>query len=105
MIIDIAFAVVMLLAVFKGWYRGFVVALFSVLALLLGAAAALKLSSVAAARWQAHFHSEGAWIPVVSFVLVFLAVAFLVRLAARAIEALLKLTLLSWLNKLAGALL
>ncbi|GAA4310598.1 CvpA family protein [Compostibacter hankyongensis] len=107
MSIDITFAIVMLLALFKGWSRGLVVAVFSLLALLLGAAAALKLSAVTAVYWQEHFQSgflEGRWAPVAAFVLVFLVVVLLVRLGARLIESLLKLALLSWANRLAGAL-
>ena len=48
MIIDIAFAIVMILAIFKGFSKGFIVGIFSLLAFIIGLAAALKLSVVVA---------------------------------------------------------
>ena len=43
--------------------------------------------------------------PLVSFVLVFLAVLLLIRLGAKAIEKLLQIAMLGWLNRLGGVLL
>ena len=48
MMIDLIFAVLMVLALFKGFHRGLIVGLFSFVALLVGLAAALKLSTVVA---------------------------------------------------------
>ncbi len=48
MIIDIAFALLMVLAIFKGLRKGLILGIFSLLAFLIGLAAALKLSAVVA---------------------------------------------------------
>lgn len=105
MIIDVAVAVLLLMAVIKGYQKGLIIALFSVIAFVAGIAAALKLSS-AAAVWLGESTNIGArWLPFVSFCLVFIAVVFLVRLGASFIEKAVQFVLLGWLNKTLGILL
>src|SRR4051794_10937381 len=104
MILDIAVLILFLLAIFKGWRNGLVVAVFSFLAFVIGGAAALKFSSLVAG-WLGKTTSIGErWLPVLAFMLVFILTAFLVRLGARAIEGLLNLAQLGWLNRLCGVL-
>lgn len=105
MIIDILFAIMMLLAIFKGWSRGLIASLFSFLALVIGAAAALKLSAVLATNMQERFHWSYSWLPVVAFVVIFIAAALLIRVVAKLLEKAVQLIFLGWLNRLAGALL
>lgn len=105
MIIDILFAIILLLAIFKGWSKGLIVGIFSLLALILGAAAALKLSGSFALYMQNQIgHPSPLW-PVVAFVLIFFVVALLVRLIARLLENALKLAMLGWFNRLCGVIL
>ncbi len=104
MIVDVAVFLLSLLAIYKGWRKGLVLAIFSVLAFIVGLAAALKFS-VAVASWLGEQTSIGErWLPFIAFILVFVIVALLVRLAARAIEKLLNLAMMGWANKLAGIL-
>lgn len=105
MIIDILFAIVLLLAVFKGWKKGLVVGIFSLLALIAGAAAALKLSgSFGLYLKKETGHPSPLW-PVVAFILIFIVVAVLVHLIARLLEKSLQLAMLGWVNHLLGILL
>jgi membrane protein required for colicin V production len=104
MFIDIIFVVLMLMAVFKGMSRGLVVAVFSFLAFLIGLAAAVKLSAVVAGYLSANTNLSGLLLPVVSFFLVFLAVGYVVRLGARAIQNTIELVWLGWLNRLLGVI-
>jgi membrane protein required for colicin V production len=103
--IDLLFLIVLFLAIVQGWRKGFVLALFSVLCCVLALAAAVKLSAVVAARLQPGLSISSRWLPVIAFILVFVAAALLVRWIARLIEAGLNLLLLSWLNRLGGILL
>lgn len=48
MLLDIVFAVVMVLAIIKGYQRGLVVGLFSLVSVIIGLAAAVKLSAAVA---------------------------------------------------------
>ncbi len=105
MIIDIVFLVLIIMAVIKGYLNGFVVAIFSVIALLVGLAAAIKLSTVVAAYLGHSVNISGKWLPALSFILVFIVVVLLVRLGAAAIQKTMELVMLGWLNRLAGIIL
>ena len=100
--IDIFVLAMLVIAVFKGWQKGLVVGLFSLLAIVVGAAAALKLSGLAGAYITDAFPNLGKWIPFLSFILVFVLVIIAVRLLAKFIEETLEWTMLGWLNKLGG---
>ena len=85
MIIDIGFLILMILAIFKGLRKGFILGIFSLFAFIIGLAAALKLSVVVAAWLQKNVIPASRWLPVLSFLLVFIVVIFLVGLGARLI--------------------
>ena len=74
MIIDIAFIVVLIIAIFKGLSKGFIVGIFSLVAFIIGLAAALKFSAVVAAYLQGKGMEATKWLPVLSFFLVFIIV-------------------------------
>jgi|SRR5690348_10093734 len=105
MIIDILYAILLVYAIFRGWTKGFVIAVFSVIALLAGLTAALKLSAALAIYLEkiGHFHSG--WLPVLTFLIVFLGIAVLVRLCAKTIEKILQIAMLGWINRLLGIIL
>ena len=58
MIIDIIFLILLALAVIKGISRGFIVAVFSFFAIIIGVAAAMKLSYIVA-NWLQHSFNTG----------------------------------------------
>lgn len=100
--IDIFVLVLLAIAVFKGWQKGLVVGLFSLLAIVIGAAAALKLSGIAGVYMTDAFPNLAKWIPFLSFILVFVLVVIAVRLIAKFIEETLEWSMLGWLNKMGG---
>ncbi len=102
MLIDLLYAGIVLLAVWRGWRQGLIVGLFSLLAVFIGLAAALKLSAVVAVKLGSSTRIAPEWLPFISFLLVFIVVLLLVRLAAKALEKTAELALLGWLNKLGG---
>src|SRR5437868_7100097 len=104
MMIDIIFVVLMLMALFKGISKGFIVALFSCLAFFIGLAAALKLSALVATHLTQSTNLTGFWLPIVSFLIVFFIVGFIVRLGAKWIQKTVELALLGWLNRLLGVI-
>ena len=105
MLIDILFLVLLVLAVFKGLQRGLIVGVFSLLALVAGLAAAIKLSAVVAEKMQGTVHVPSKWMPVLAFVLVFVIVIFLVKWAAGLLKTAADFALLGWVDKLGGILL
>ena len=105
MIIDVAFILVMIVAIFKGLSKGFVVGIFSLLAFIIGLAAALKLSAAVANYLSKDVTSTTKWLPFISFLLVFIVVILLVSLGARLIKKTIDLAMLGWLDRLGGMVL
>ncbi|MEP6513817.1 MAG: CvpA family protein [Parafilimonas sp.] len=104
MIIDIVFAIIIVLAIIKGFQKGLIVALFSFIAIFIGLAAALKLSALVASYLDKSVNISSQWLPIISFAVVFIIVIILVRLGARVIEKSVQAVLLGWVNKLGGIL-
>ncbi len=105
MLIDILYGILMLIAFFKGLRRGLILAIFSLLSFIIGLAAALKLSAVVAGYLGEATNISVRWLPVISFIIVFLAVALIVRWIARLLEAASEALALGLLNRLGGILL
>lgn len=105
MIIDVAFFIMMVIAIFKGFTKGFVVGIFSFIAFIIGLAAALKLSVLVAHQLQNSSGITAKWLPLLSFVLVFIVVVLIVNIGARVIKKTIHLAMLGWLDRLAGIIL
>lgn len=104
MTIDIFFAGLMVLAVVKGFQRGLIVAVFSMLAFIVGLAAAMKLSAVMAGYLENSLNISTKWLPVLSFALVFIVVVILIRLGSNILEKSVQWAMMGWINKLGGIL-
>lgn len=105
MAIDIIFLVLLITAIFKGLRNGLLLAVFSLVGWIVGLVAALKLSASVANYLRQEAHWDSRWLPFLSFLAVFLAVALLVRWGAAILQKGIELAMLGWLNKIAGALL
>jgi membrane protein required for colicin V production len=105
MMIDIIAGILVIMAIIKGLRRGLIVAVFSIIAFIIGIAAAMKLSVVVAQYLKDSVNISAQWWPVISFLLVFIVVVVLIRLLANLIEKAVEWTLLGWVNKLGGVLL
>jgi len=101
-LIDILFAILILIAVIKGYRKGLIIAVFSIIAFILGLAAALKLSTTVAGYLQSNVDIPGKWLPFISFIVVFLVVALLVNLGGKLIEKTFEMALLGWVNRIGG---
>jgi membrane protein required for colicin V production len=104
MFIDFIAIGLVVLAIIKGFRNGLVVAVFSLLAFVIGLAAALKLSAVVAEYLGTSTNISQRWLPILAFAIVFFVVVLLVRLGAKAIEGGLRMVMLGWLNKLGGVM-
>lgn len=92
----------MVMAIIKGYRKGLVVAVFSIVAYIIGLAAALKLSTVVAGYLQHNITVSNKWLPFISFAVVFLVVVVLVNWAGKFIEKTFEIVLLGWANRLGG---
>jgi membrane protein required for colicin V production len=105
MILDILFAIVIVLAVFRGYRRGLIVGIFSLVAIIVGLAAAIKLSLLVSQKLADSTNISREWLPVISFLLVFIVVVLLVRLGANFIQRTVEVATLGWVNRLGGVVL
>ena len=105
MILDIIVAIIILLAIFKGYQRGLIVGIFSFIALFIGLAAAIKLSAVVAGYIGKSVKVSDQWLPVIAFAVIFIIVVLLVRLVAKIIERSVRFAMLGWVNRLGGVIL
>jgi membrane protein required for colicin V production len=105
MILDLIFVVILILAIYKGYQRGLIVGIFSFLAIIIGLAAAMKLSTVVAGYIGEAVKVSDEWLPVISFAAVFIIIIFLVRLGANAIQRTAEVAMLGWVNRIGGIIL
>lgn len=95
----------MILAIIKGYQKGFILAIFSIIAFIIGLAAALKLSTAVADYLKDSISVSAKWLPFIAFAIVFFLVVLLVRLGGKLIEKTFQAVMLGWLNRIAGILL
>ena len=105
MIIDVIFLLLMILSVIKGFSNGFIVAVFSFFGIIIGLAAAMKLSTLVAGWLHDSTDIAAAWLPFLSFLLIMIGVMLLVRLGALFIQSAMEMVLMGWINKLCGVIL
>jgi membrane protein required for colicin V production len=103
--IDILTVIVIAYAIFKGYSKGLIVAVFSFVGFIVGLAAAVKLSAVVAGWLKTNSGISQQLMPTLAFALVFIATVFLVRMGANIIERTVKFAMLGWVNKIGGIVL
>jgi len=104
-ILDLILTVVLILAIIKGYQRGLIVGVFSLVAIIIGLAAAIKLSTVVAGYIGKAIKISDTWLPVISFAVVFIIVVLLIRLGANMLQKTAEIAFLGWVNRLGGILL
>lgn len=104
MFLDVLLVLFLVFACIKGYQRGLIIGVFSFIAILVGLAAAIKLSAVVAEYLGENVKLSAQWLPVVSFVLVFILVVILVRLGANLLQRTVEWGMLGWVNRLGGML-
>ena len=100
--LDIIFAIIIIIACIKGFQKGLIIALFSIVAFIIGLAAALKLSAVVAVWLGSSANINAKWLPFISFAVVFFVVVLLVRWGGKLIEKTFQMALLGWVNRIGG---
>lgn len=105
MLIDVFFIAILVTAIFKGYSKGFIMAVFSTLSILIGLIAATKLSAVLANYLHKNAHIDMYWLPIISFTLVMIAVVLVVRLMAKFVQKTFEVAMLGWANRIAGIIL
>ena len=103
-IIDLIILIPLIYGAWKGFKKGFIMELFTILALLIGLYAAFHFSDKITEMIVGKTHEKPGYLPAISFLLLFLAVGAMVYFGGKALEQVLKIAQLSFLNKGIGAL-
>lgn len=104
MFIDLITLAILVVAVFKGFTKGLVMALFSLIGLFIGLAAAIKLSAITAVWLGESVNLSAKWLPLIAFLLVFVLVVVLVNSMGKMLDAAMDWAFLGWLNTAGGIL-
>ncbi|MGV6861634.1 MAG: CvpA family protein [Putridiphycobacter sp.] len=103
--LDIILLIPILIGAWKGFRKGIIIELFTLLALLVGIYSAIHFSDYMTDLITNNFDYKGEHLPIVSFVLTFLLVGAMVFFLGKAVEKIIKTVQLSMFNKLGGIVL
>jgi membrane protein required for colicin V production len=101
--LDVLIAIPLVFGLIRGFMKGMIVELTSIMALILGIYSAILLSNTVANFLHEQFDWSIEWTVIIAFILVFAGVLILVHLLAKVIERGIKLASLGLVNKLAGS--
>ena len=102
-IFDFIFIALLVSALIKGLFKGFVMELATLAALFLGIIGAVFFSGIVTGWLSGVWTSK--FIPIISFLILFVGIIIAVHLLSRLIDKLLKAIALGWLNRIAGGFL
>ena len=103
MAIDIAFLILLLLGFYLGFRNGLIKALFAFISLFIGAAVAVKFTSMVTQWLYGNFDITTHYLPFIVFILLFILVVVLVRLIGAAFRKAAETLSLGYVDQILGA--
>ena len=104
MVIDIITGIILLYAIYKGWSKGFTMAIFTFASYFISILLALQFSGMVAGYIRDYAKSDSKWYSFLSFVLVLVAGIIAVRIVGKILEKSAQVLMLGLPNKLLGIL-
>ncbi len=101
-VLDIIFLIPLLWLAYRGFQKGFVIELCSLVALVLGIYMAINFSFYAADLLTDNFDIGDKYLDIIAFIVTFIVVIFVVFLVGKIIEKFIDVLMLGFINKLAG---
>ena len=102
--LDIILGLLLLWGLVKGFKNGLLVEIASIIAIIAGIFGAIRFSYYAGDYLSQHMEWEERYINIAAFVITFLAIVFIVHIAARFLTKIANFAMLGLLNKIAGAI-
>ena len=102
--LDIVFLIILGWSIYRGFTHGFVIAVASLGALILGVFGAIKFSGYTANLLSSRFELNAENINLIAFILTFVLIVILTHITAWAVDKLIKAVALGLFNRIAGAL-
>ena len=100
--LDILTGTLLIVAILQGIRNGFIKALLSFFSFFIGLIVAYQLAGWVARQLKEYTKIESHWLPFISFIIVLLAVLFLIRWVSGLLQQTAEVLMLGWLNKLLG---
>lgn len=100
--LDIVLVLPLIFGAWRGFKKGLIIELFTLLALLVGIYAGIHFSDFMSSILRNHLGIQSEYLPVISFTLIFLGVGAMVYFAGKLIEKAVNAVALSPINKLTG---
>ncbi len=102
--LDIIICIPLAWALYKGFRKGLILEIASLVSLVIGIWAAYQFSATTGDYLIQYFTLSSNVLPLVSFIVTFLVVVIAIHFLAKALERIIKLAALGLVNRLAGAL-
>lgn len=104
-ILDLILLICLVPAAIQGFSKGFITQLIGFVAVLVGAWVSYHFSGLVSDLLKTWFEVSPAVLQIISFVLLFIVVVFVLNLIGKALKAILKFAMLGWADKLLGVVL
>ena len=104
MVVDIITVIILVYAIYKGWTKGFTMAIFTLASYFISILLALQFSGMVAGYIRDFAKSDSKWYSFLSFVLVLVAGIIAVRIIGKILEKSAQVLMLGLPNKLLGIL-
>ena len=102
---DLVFLAILIFGAFRGFKKGIIMEVFSILALVLAVIGAFKLLDYGIVWLTQSFGKPHPFIPFLSFILIFIGIVLGVNIIGRMAKGLVRMTLLGWVDRFFGSLL
>lgn len=102
-VLDIILLIPIIWLMYRGYQKGFIIELSSLVALILGIYFAINFSNFAADFLTRNFEIGDKYLSIIAFVLTFMVVVFVVFMVGKILEKFIDILLLGFVNKIAGA--
>lgn len=101
-VLDIIFIIPLIWFAYRGFNKGFIIELSSLVALILGIYMAINFSYLTAGWLTSNFNIGEKYLTIIAFIVTFVAVIFGIFLIGKILEKFVDILLLGFINKLAG---
>ena len=102
--IDIILSIPLLWGVYKGFKKGLIIQVATLIALVIGIYAGIEFCGLLSSYIKDSVNISAKFIPIVSFALIFILIVIVVHLLAKLLEKFINLVALGFINKLTGAI-
>lgn len=102
--LDFILLIPLLFMAYRGFSKGLIISLATLVALILGIWAGIRFNELAAGFVGQIIHTDARFLPAITFTVIFILILVIVHLLGKMLEKLVDLIALGWINKLLGGL-